>query len=217
MDLVTFIIPTIGRTTLKNSIDSLLQQTVKEWNAIIIFDGIKNNINIEDDRIKIVEIDKCGKNINNAGLVRNYGISISNSVWIAFLDDDDIISNDYLEIFYREKYKYNFIDLFIFRMNLNGRIVPKLKTDNFYLCDVGISFIMRKSIYDNGLMFINDGAEDYLYLDTIRRNNYKIMILPYVKYFVRKNEIIEDKIEGNRVFINVIHPLITFLGYLFFT
>lgn len=217
MDLVTFIIPTIGRTTLKNSIDSLLQQTVKEWNAIIIFDGIKNNINIEDDRIKIVEIDKCGKNINNAGLVRNYGISISNSVWIAFLDDDDIISNDYLEIFYREKYKYNFIDLFIFRMYLNGRIVPKLKTDNFYLCDVGISFIMKKSIYDNGLMFINDGAEDYLYLDTIRQNNYKIMILPYVKYFVRKNEIIEDRIEGNRVFINVIHPLITFLGYLFFT
>jgi len=40
MALVTFIIPTIGRDTLQRSIDCLLEQTIQEWKAIIIFDGI---------------------------------------------------------------------------------------------------------------------------------------------------------------------------------
>ena len=97
------------------------------------------------------------------------------------------------------------------------RIIPKLETDNFYLCDVGISFVMKKSIYDSGISFIPDGAEDFLYLDNIRKNNYKIMISPYVKYFVRKKNIEINNLEiknGNRVFINVLNLMITLLGYL---
>ena len=41
LEKITFIIPTIGRDTLLNSINSLFNQTIKEWKAIIIFDGIK--------------------------------------------------------------------------------------------------------------------------------------------------------------------------------
>lgn len=74
MDNITFIIPTIGRISLNNSINSLLNQTVKKWNAIIIFDGIKCNIENNDSRIQIIEIEKKGININSAGNVRNYGM-----------------------------------------------------------------------------------------------------------------------------------------------
>ena len=42
--MITFIIPTIGRNTLTRTVISLLQQTNKNWKAIIIFDGIKSNI-----------------------------------------------------------------------------------------------------------------------------------------------------------------------------
>ena len=76
MDLVTFIIPTIGRNTLRNSIKSLLNQTETNWKAIIIFDGIKCNIKNNDERIKIIEIDKMGCGKNNAGNVRNHGMSL---------------------------------------------------------------------------------------------------------------------------------------------
>ena len=41
MAKITFIIPTVGRDTLKNTIDSLFNQTCAEWKAIIIFDGVK--------------------------------------------------------------------------------------------------------------------------------------------------------------------------------
>ena len=215
---ITFIIPTIGRDSLKNTIDSLLNQTVKEWNAIIIFDGINSNIKNIDHRIKVIEIDKKGLDINSAGFVRNCGISSADTKWIAFIDDDDTISNDYIETFYKELDDHAIIDLdlIIFRMKMDDRIIPKIDTDNFYLCDVGISYIMKKEIFDNGVVFKADGAEDFLHLDDIRSKGYKIMISPYVKYFVRGNSeynILNNKVVGKRVFINVENKYINFIGY----
>jgi len=220
--LITFIIPTIGRSTLINSINSLKNQTVKDWCAIIIFDGISCNIDIDldDNRIKVLECEKKGVNINSAGEVRNYGMSFVETKWIAFLDDDDIIDHDYIETFYNEINLCNDLhidlDLIIFRMNDNGRIIPKLKTDNFYLCDVGISFIFKKEIYDEEIKFTPDGAEDFLYLDKIRASGKKMMISPYVKYYVRKSDFIVNQNNniGNRVFININNNLITILGYI---
>ena len=181
---ITFIIPTIGRESLKNSIQCLKDQTVQTWNAIIIFDGLQSNIIEDDYRIKVVEIEKTGCDYNSAGNVRNYGMTLVETEWIAFLDDDDTISSDYIETFYYEIELYPYIDTLIFRMKLNDRYVPDLNTNNFYICDVGISFIIKKQIFLDGIKFSPSGAEDFYYLDNIRRNNYIIMISPYVKYFV---------------------------------
>jgi glycosyltransferase involved in cell wall biosynthesis len=218
MESITFIIPTIGRDTLLNSINCLKNQTIKSWKAIIIFDGIKSNINNNDPRIKIIEIDKVGIDKNSAGNVRNYGISLVDTKWIAFLDDDDLIDNDYIETFYNELKLYPSIDVLIFRMAMDNRIVPELKTDNFYLCDVGISFIIKREICDNNILFEPDSVEDFLFLDKIRENNYEMMISPYVKYFV-KNKVLNksENMIGNRVFINMENDIIMLFGYLLFT
>ena len=216
-DLITFIIPTIGRLTLIDSIKSLLNQSDNRWNAIIIFDGIECNIDkeiISDSRIKYYEIEKCGRNINQAGFVRNYAINkLVEDCWIAFLDDDDIISNDYIETFFKELELYQNVDVYIYRMLMGERIVPKLdESNNFFVSDVGISFILKKKIFDDGLDFIPDSAEDYLLLNRIRELDYKIMISPYVKYFVKNSKIDNFKdLLGNRVFINMDNPLLTLL------
>jgi GT2 family glycosyltransferase len=122
--------------------------------------------------------------------------------WIAFLDDDDIISPDFVETFYKEIQEYPFVDVLIFRMMQNNVIIPKLKTDNFYKGEVGISFIINKKIL-NYVKFIPSSVEDYDFLNEVRKQNFVIMISPYVKYFVRE---IEDKnknnVIGKRVFIN---------------
>lgn len=206
MNEITFIIPTIGRKTLINSINSLINQTIKEWKAIIIFDGVKKNINILDERIIIIEVDKIGTGINSAGKVRNYGMSLIRSEWYAFLDDDDIIDSDYIETFYKELYINEDLDVLIFRMKMNDRIIPKLNTNNFYLCDVGISFIINSKIYESGIKFIPDSAEDFLYLDMIRKNGYKLIISPHIKYYVKEslkelNKLNKNNILGNRVVI----------------
>jgi len=222
-ELITFIIPTIGRDTLSKSIYSLINQTKNKWYAIVVFDGIKNNLKdiliLNDKRIKFIELDeKKGNGINSAGLVRNYGMALVKTAWIAFLDDDDTLSPKYIETFYKEYELYPNIDVLIFRMKLENRIVPKIGCNNFELCDVGISFIMKTSIFqEHDLCFVADGAEDYLYLDKIRTNGYNMMISPYVTYFVRQNyqKDKDEKNLGNRVFINPEkNNLITFWAYL---
>lgn len=214
MSIITFIIPTIGRNTLINTVRSLKEQTVSNWNAIIIFDGIDINIKNDDERIIMIRCNKKrGNGINSAGNVRNYGMTYVNTKWIAFLDDDDIISKYYVEIFLKEKDEFPFFDVIIFRMNLDGRIIPELKADNFYLCDVGISFIIKKSIFEEKILFTPDGAEDFLYLDKIRKANKKIMISPYILYGVKQEIFIENQLKGSRVFIN--NNMILFIGYIF--
>jgi glycosyltransferase involved in cell wall biosynthesis len=199
---ITFIIPTIGRDTLQNTIDCLLNQTDPKWKAIIVFDGILPNITNDDERIKIVTCPKVGEK-NSGGLVRNYGINLADTEWIAFVDDDDGIKNTYVEIFLDEITHYCNNDLIIFRMIYpdNVLLLPPVDTDNFYFCKVGISFVVKKKIFDSGLIFVPGQFEDYTFLDKVREQKYKIMISRYLLYFVR-NYNTENNTISNRVFIN---------------
>lgn len=185
---ITFIIPTIGRSTLINSIDSLLNQTDNNWNAIIVFDGLKQNIEINDNRIKIIEINKCGIK-NSAGYVRNEGIKLcNNSIWIGFLDDDDTLSKDYIEKLKEEININNNIDVCIFRMGYeNGYILPTLYDKNIIRNKVGISFAIKKNI-DNTILFENNPYEDYIFLKKMQCKKYKILISSYVTYFVKTKQ-----------------------------
>jgi hypothetical protein len=85
----------------------------------------------------------------------------------------------------------------------NSRFIPRLDVDNFYICDVGISFIIKKEIYDNNFLFKLSNCEDFEYLNELRSNNYKIMISPYTKYFVRKQNVKTLDTIGSRVLINM--------------
>ena len=122
---------------------------------------------------------------------------------------------NYIEIFYKELNDNKIdLDVIIFRMKLNDRIIPKLDSDNFYICDVGISYIFKKEIFDKGIIFLPSGAEDYVHLNEMREKGYKIMISPYIKYYVRSDEYKDDKVLGKRVFINVNNRFIDLAGYL---
>jgi cellulose synthase/poly-beta-1,6-N-acetylglucosamine synthase-like glycosyltransferase len=186
---ITFIIPTIGRESLLNSIQSLLDQDDNNWNAFIIFDGVKNNdlININDNRIKIIEIEKIEGKIG-AGLVRNYGLNQElNSEWIGFLDDDDILSKDYISKLKEEINLNPVIEVCIFRMAYNnGCILPNKSLRNITIGRVGISFAIKKYISKN-IKFKNSKCEDYLFLRDIQNNKNKIIISSYTTYFIRTN------------------------------
>jgi glycosyltransferase involved in cell wall biosynthesis len=198
--LITFIIPTIGRDSLKKAVESIQMQTCKNWLAIIIFDGIEPNIECDDPRILFLTCDKLGKNKNYAGHVRNYGMSFVKTEWIAFLDDDDSISSNYVKIFYDEILS-NSMDVIIFRMYFNNEILPSLDDLDFYKGKVGISFAIKKKIFDSGLLFSPSDYEDYEYLSLIKQNDYSIMISPYVLYFVKEYNLTCD-ISGIRTILN---------------
>jgi glycosyltransferase involved in cell wall biosynthesis len=198
--LITFIIPTIGRSTLPQTLCSLVNQTNPNWKAIVMFDGISPNIQHTDPRIRILDTPKLGQGRNSAGLVRNYAITFADTEWVAFVDDDDSLSNKYVELFISESSAYTLAEIIIFRMTFIG-IKPNLSTDMFRLGDVGISFAVKKRIFDDGHVFIPSDIEDYTYLSQAKDKNYKIMISPCVTYFVRDYSKVECNERGNRVLL----------------
>lgn len=211
-DFITFIIPSIGRDSLKNTVKSIINQNNNNWKAIIIFDGCKNILNSNEinSKISCYEIEKTSCVINQASDVRNYGLKFVDTEWIAFLDDDDTISNDYVDYFFKQKNIFNF-DLFVYRMiNQDLKIFPSLLSKDLIPCDVGISFILKKKIFEK-IKFENSHCEDYDFLNLVKKNNYLILISNTIKYFIKSNYIdYKEKqleySENYKVFINGINP-----------
>ena len=169
-DIITFIIPSIGKESLKYSIESLTNQTSQNWKAIIVFDGCKNNLNetLNDDKFSIYEINKTSCVINQASEVRKFALQYVDTKWVAFLDDDDTISTDYVEYFLKQTNIFQF-DLFIYRMiNKDLKIFPSLESKDIIPCDVGISFIVKKTIFDS-IQFENSHCEDYDFLHLVKK------------------------------------------------
>lgn len=190
-NFITFIIPSIGRESLLDSINSLKNMNDPNWKAIILFDGVKNNFNIKDNRITIIEIDKKEgilNEFNSAGLVRNIGMkNATNTEWIAFLDDDDYLSPDYIDNLKIEIKLNESIEVCVFRMtDINNLILPTNYDNTFNKNRVGISFAMKKYVGDQ-VLFKNDRFEDYYFLKELEFRKYNIIISPFVNYFIRTN------------------------------
>ena len=94
MYLISVIVPYFKKKKfIKKTIDSILSQTYKNLEIIIVYDDTNhadlrfiNDIKETDNRIKLI-INK--KNIG-VGLSRNKGINMSKGKYISFLDSDDL-------------------------------------------------------------------------------------------------------------------------------
>jgi glycosyltransferase involved in cell wall biosynthesis len=192
--MIDFIVPSIGRPTIKRSLESLLLQTNPNWNCYVGFDGLEqknvsNQLLIKDSRIQYLYLkEKLGSSSfhGNAGLVRNKIISSIEkpSTWIGFLDDDDTLSKHYIDLLTKEIEKDE-CDCYIFRMDLNGTIIPEMNLNTIIQNHVGISFCVKRDfIVSHNILFKNDNAEDYKFLESIGNAGGKIKILPFITYFV---------------------------------
>lgn len=105
---VSIVIPVYGvERYIKRCLDSVVNQTLKNIEIIIVNDDTKDNsmeiceaFAKEDDRIKIYN-----KLNEGLGLTRNYGIERSNGEYIAFLDSDDFVDLDFYEKMYNNAKK----------------------------------------------------------------------------------------------------------------
>ena len=192
---VFFIIPSIGRDSLIDTIQSLSNLTDNNWSALIIFDKVKNPITINQANIHFIETEnKVGKidKKNNAGLVRNIGFSYirKNNIktkYIAFVDDDDTLHPNYIEHLKDNTTKFSNPDVIIFRMMYsNYQIIPHPQTRKLQVKNVGISFAVKSNLIENEeILFQNHPFEDYIFLQSCKVMKKKIIISNYVNYFVR--------------------------------
>ena len=92
-----------------------------------------------------------GTHHGQSGLVRNYGLDICDTEWVAFLDDDDTVDSNYVETLLT---KYNDLDLVIWRMvYTNNMVIPRIGNDNIVFGNIGISISFKKKFLDDGLRF----------------------------------------------------------------
>ena len=96
--MISIVLPSFNRAqVLPKAVESILRQTYKDFELIIVDDGSTDNTadvvkNFNDDRIVYVRQENAG-----ACVARNNGIEHSRGEYIAFQDSDDIWHEDKLE------------------------------------------------------------------------------------------------------------------------
>lgn len=100
-DLISVIIPVYNAEKfLKQTINTVLQQTYKNWELILVDDkSTDNSIEIISKYIEKNKNIRLIKNESNSGaaMSRNKGIDVANGKYIAFLDADDLWEKEKLE------------------------------------------------------------------------------------------------------------------------
>ena len=102
MSKITIIVPVYNREgTLSKCVDSILSQSFQDFDIILVDDGsTDNSLNIcreyqaKHDRITVIR-----KKNGGVSSARNIGLSHANGEWIRFVDSDDYLPLDSLEIF----------------------------------------------------------------------------------------------------------------------
>ena len=97
-DLVTVIIPLYNcEDQIKRCIDSILAQTYKNIEVVVIDDGSTDNsydvvANMNDPRIRLYTQENHG-----VSYTRNKGMDLAKGEWLTFVDSDDYIEPDMIE------------------------------------------------------------------------------------------------------------------------
>ncbi len=98
---VSIIVTTLNRKSfLKETIDSILNQTYQDFEIIVVdsysdYNFIEFMNSYKTDKIKFFQNNKGNSNIS---INRNYGVSQANGKYLAFCDDDDVWEPNKLDV-----------------------------------------------------------------------------------------------------------------------
>lgn len=188
----SFVTATLGRPSLKRTIQSLLNQNSWNWLSYIIFDGaspieikgLNPDINyLNDNHFIVSKVDKLG----HAGLVRNSVLDKIDTEWIAFVDDDDTLKETYIDklIYYQNNNKDKDIIIFSYYDDINKNLQPPANLNYIKRCNVGISFAIKtKFVQNNNIKFIEGGIEDFEFLNDAVNKGANYLITHDVQYLV---------------------------------
>lgn len=120
MKLISVIIPVFNvERYIERCMQSLLNQSYKEFEALIVDDGSSDS-SIELARAIVNEDPRfifLKKKNGGQGTARNLGLDHAKGDYIAFLDSDDFYTNDTLKIAFNEIIKDSSIDVLSFGIN----------------------------------------------------------------------------------------------------
>ena len=181
---ISIIIPIYnGEKFIKRCLDSILNQTINNYEVLLINDGsIDNSLNILKQYVKkdkkFILINKKNEGIS---IARNIGINKSKGKYILFVDIDDYLENNALEVMINliNKYNVDVVRTTYYRIIDN---VTSYEPDNNYNGYYNLNKINRNNIIDS---ILKQDIKSYLWLllikkDLIIKNNIYFNDILYV-------------------------------------
>lgn len=110
MPKISVIIPVYNVAPyLNRCVDSVLSQTFRDFELILVDDGSKDNSGVfcdayaqADARVRVIHQENSG-----VSAARNAGLDAASGEWISFIDSDDWVDTDYLSYLYDLATKHN--------------------------------------------------------------------------------------------------------------
>lgn len=223
MPKVSVIVPFYNvENYIEKCLDSLLKQTLKDIEVIIVNDGSldKSNIIAEKYAKSFPEIFRYYKK-QNGGLsdARNYGINYAKGEYIAFLDSDDYVDKETYEIMYNKAVEFDsdFVECnFVWEYNNKSIIDKAIKYKNkkemlLYARVVAWNKLIKKQLLDKIQIKFPIGLRyediEFFYKLLPHINKFDFVDKPLIHYVQRKTSIANthNKREGEifKIFENV--------------
>ena len=167
MAKISVIIPVYNvEKYLSKCLDSVVNQTLKDIEIIVVNDGSPDNSQkiIDDYTKKYKNIKSFVKKNGGLSDARNFGIKKASGKYIAFLDSDDYVTEDMYEKMYKKAISHNF-DIVVCDLNYvyDDRIVKaysNIKDDTTNIKNVMINIypaawnkIFKRELFDKGIEF----------------------------------------------------------------
>ena len=194
-DLVSIVVPVYNvELYLDKCIDSIVNQTYKNIEIILVDDGSNDSSGIkcddwakEDNRIKVIH--KVNGGLSDA---RNVGIEYAKGKYITFIDSDDFIAKEYIEILLKHIVETN-SDISIcnplyYYEEKNKKIVGKYKIKNDFIIGNGVE-MTTKLMYQK---YFDTSAWGKLYKTNLFTKN---------KIYYPKGKLYEDLATTYKVFL----------------
>lgn len=206
--MISVIIPVYNvENYLHVCLESLIAQTVKDFEIILINDGSTDNslaiCNEYSNRLQNCKvINKLNSGVSDS---RNLGIDIATGEFIYFMDSDDFVTSDFIRILKSQSTENECI---VFRYNKVNRFGKIKKTSNKYLfkhlnstndlfqlfsniqsgncLTVWNKIIKRSFLLQNNIRFrLFKNAEDFIFSLDIYLNTKKILFIDDILYNYR--------------------------------
>jgi glycosyltransferase involved in cell wall biosynthesis len=183
--LVSIIIPLYNSEIyISDTLDSILNQTYKNYEILIINDMSKDNGEeiIKNYQKKFDNIFLINLEVNSgAGVARNKGIELAKGKYIAFIDSDDLWKKNKLEkqIKYMEDNNYYFTFTKYEQINESDEFLKEIKVPNL--------LTYKKELYYNHIgtstVIYNQEKLGKIYMPVIRKRQDYAMWLKILKNF----------------------------------
>ena len=201
-ELISIIIPYFKKKKyFEKTIESVVNQTYKKFEVILIYDDIDNSdlkfVKYTLRKIKNKKIIINKKNLG-VGVSRNIGIQAAQGRFIAFLDADDMWHKDKIkeQIIYMKKNKVDFSYSSYAINDKNMKILKIIKApkkvmfkDLLFACNIGLSSVMIKAYLLNDDKFTSlKTQEDYLLWLKLSKRNIKMEGITKTLMYWRKTD-----------------------------